>query len=280
MTTSPSPHAREWWTGQLAGHREDADAGVEATIVAPVRKSDAGSKPLLCIADNSERYWVKFPNNPQTSQTLVPEVVIPELAALIDAPVITPVRLAVHPELVGETYDPSNLHKIPAGLAHGSPLVDDVAAREEDLDHVRRDHNQLRIPRLLLLWDWAMGEDPQWLYDEHEQGSIWSFDHGWWLDAGEGAWTEPGLVNVSTQPWTFDEAIPDGLDAGAFIEAANRLDEVTAPDILSGLSRVPRQWEPDDAVLEGLGWCLYTRKPGAAARAREMSARFAKGGRR
>ena len=245
-----------------------------------MRKSDAGSKPLLCIADDGERYWVKFPNNPQTSQTLVPEVVIPALAELIGAPVITPVRLVVHPELEGETYDPAGLYRIPDGFAHGSPLVEDVVAREEDLDHVRRDHNRQRIPLLLVLWDWAMGDDPQWLYDEQDQGSIWSFDHGWWLDAGEGPWTETGLATLSTQPWQFSESIPHGLDASTFITAANRLDEVTSSAVLSALSRVPRQWEPDDALLEALGWCLYTRKPGAAARAREMSARFAKGGRR
>lgn len=278
MSVSPTPHERAWWEGQLAARPQDE--GPEATIVSPVRKSDAGSKPLLCIADDGQRYWVKFANNPQSSQTLVPEVIVPELAALIDAPVLTPVRLAAHPGLVGETYDPSGLYKIPSGLAHGSPLVEDVIAREDELAHVRRDHNRQRIPALLVLWDWAMGQDSQWLYDELENGSIWSFDHGMWLDAGEGAWTEKGLQNVSTGQWSFNETIPGGLDAATFIEVADRLDDVDASDILSAVSRVPRQWAPDDAVLEALGWCLYTRKPGAAARARQMSAQFTKGGRR
>lgn len=278
MSAEVTPHERLWWTGQLAGRRLRDET--EATIVSPVLKSNAGSNPVLCIADDGERYWVKFANNPQTSQTLVPEVVVPELAAFIDAPVLAPVRLAVHPELVGETYDPSGLLRIPDGLAHGSPLIEDVIAREDKLSQVRRDHNRQRIAMLLVLWDWAMGQDPQWLYDEAEHGSVWSFDHGMWLDAGEGPWTEKGLETVSTTGWTFDEKIPEGLDAAAFIEAADRLDEVKATDVLSALSRVPRQWEPDDAVLEALGWCLYTRKPGAATRARQMSAQFARGGKR
>lgn len=278
MKHEPGPHSRTWWDGRLAPLRSEDSA--DATIIATVQQSDAGSRPLLCIADDGQPYWVKFSNNPQSTQTLVPEVVVPALAALIDAPTITPVRLAVPNDLVGATYDNAGLYRIPPGLAHGSPLVESVTAREDALDHVLRDDNQRRIAALLVMWDWCMGADPQWLYDENINGSIWSFDHGFWLNTGEGPWTESALRTLSTQRWPFEEPIPHGLDSSTFLQVAARLDEIRAEDVLSAVSHVPRQWEASDAVLEALAWCLYTRKPGVAARAREQSARFVKGGRR
>lgn len=274
----PTPHTRTWWNGRLAPLRADGIA--DATIVATVKRSDAGSRPLLCIADDGQRYWVKFSNNPQSTQTLIPEAVVPALGALIGAPTIAPARLAVPKDLVGETYDNAGLHRIPPGLAHGSPLVENVAAREDELDHALRDDNQRRIAALLVLWDWGMGADPQWLYDEDLTGSIWSFDHGFWLNTGEGPWTERALHTLSTQRWPFEESIPRSLDASTFLHIADRLDEIGAEDVLSAVSHVPRQWEASDAVLEALAWCLYTRIPGVAARARNQSVAFARGGRR
>lgn len=249
-------------------------------MVADVEHCAAGSNPMLCVADNGDKYWVKFANNPQGAQTLVPEVVVPALARLLDAPVLQPAFLAVDDALVGIPYSPDELKRIPPGLAHGSPLVESVGAREDELTHAQRDGNAQRIPALLVLWDWAMGEDPQWLYDEHEHGTIWSFDHGFWLDVGESHWTEESLATVSTARWTFEESIPARLDAGAFVAAADRLERVDAADIVSALSRVPRAWAPDDALLEALGWCLYTRIPGVVARAHEQAGRASRGGQR
>lgn len=169
---------------------------------------------------------------------------------------------------------------MPATIAHGSPLIELAGAREDELAHVQRDGNARRIPSLLLLWDWAMGGDPQWLYDEEAHGAIWSFDHGFWLDAGENQWTEGSLATVSTARWTYEERVPTQLDREAFLEAAERLEGVQASDLVSVLSRVPRAWMPDHALLEGLGWCLYTRIPGVAARAREQASKASRGGHR
>lgn len=269
------------WEGAVRGLRDVVvDSVPEPVLVAELERGHAGSAPILFAADDGERYWVKFPGNPQGTQTIVAEAIISEIAPLIGAPVRAARRVRVGESFVGMPYGDAHIRRIPSGLAHGSPLIEDACAPEDVLGHARRDDNARRIPRLLALWDWAMGGDEQWLFDESAEGSIWSFDHGFWLDAAEAEWSREGLATVSQVSWPTPERIPNGLSDAEFYAVADELAAITADLLALAVSRVPREWEPDDGLLGAIGETLFARRTGAARRARTLGTQASRGGRR
>lgn len=271
-----------WWTAGVHSRRDDSDLLPESrpTLTAILQRSRAGSAPLLCLTDSGQRYWVKMPGNPQGSQTLVAEVVVASIAPHLEAPVLPAALLDIPESWIGARYGPDGVYKIPGGLAHGSPLIEPAVFRDEQLSFPHLDDNPRRIPRLVVLWEWAMGSDPQWLYAEDSSRTIWSFDHGFWLDSGEGPWTRDALRQVAQMDWTPPSEVPGRVDTDAFLQAADRLERVTAFDLVSAVSRVPRSWEPDDALLGALAQALYGRRLDVARRARAHAAHIARGGRR
>lgn len=278
MSTAPSSFD---WTARVTHHRDASTRTGDAlpTLVGELQRSGAGSAPILFAADDGERYWVKFPGNPQGTQTIIAETIVAEIAPLIGAPARASRRVNVPAAFDGLTYGPDLLHRIPAGLAHGSVLIPHATEREGELGRANRDDNARRIPRLIVLWDWAMGEDEQWLHDDDAQSTIWSFDHGLWLDTAEGPWTQQSITAVTGTPWNPPGRIPKGLDAAEFFAAASALDAITEEQLALAVSRVPRDWEPDDGLLGMLGAMLYARRDGAAARARALGSSTTKGGR-
>lgn len=277
MSRTPVPIFN--WENRIAALRDEHSSDDWPELAAALQTSMAGSAPLLCVANDGGKYWVKFPGNPQGTQTLVAEVIVAELGKLIGAPVVDAVRLKVPDAWAGRPYGPDGLHSIEAGLAHGSPLIEAVSVREDALTFARRDSNATRIPRLVVLWDWAMGEDEQWLYDEDAHSSIWSFDHGWWLDAAQGPWTTAGLATVARQPWEIPGEVPSAISPAEFYAAADVLDAITKEQLASAVSRVPRSWEPDDALLGDLAATIDARRAGVAERARARGTTMTKGAR-
>lgn len=277
MMLKPVPNFS--WLEAVSALRDQHDDEDAPGLVATLQSSGAGSAPMLCATDDGGRYWVKFPGNPQGTQTLVVEAIVAELGKLLGAPVLDAIRLKVPDAWVGTPYGPDGLHKIEAGLAHGSPLIETVSTRGDVLTFAGRDGNARRIPRLIVLWDWAMGEDEQWLYDDAANSSIWSFDHGWWLDAAHGPWTSEGLATVASQPWEIPGGVPRSIRPAEFYETADVIDGITEDQVALAVSRVPRSWEPDDALLGELAATINARRQGVAARARTRGTSTSKGAR-
>lgn len=273
---------REEWTARVRSLRDQTQRELAPVpeLVAVLQQSYAGSAPLLCAADDGNEYWVKLAGNPQGTQTLVVETIVAELGQLISAPVIHAQRVRVPATWQGQPYGLDLASRIEDGLAHGSRLVRDTVGRQDDLLHLGRDDNARRMPRLLALWDWAMGRDEQWLYDESADRTIWSFDHGLWLDAAEGEWTQPGLRAVRDAAWAYPGRIPAQIDPAECYTSADRLEQITAEQIASAVSRVPRMWEPSDALLGDVAATLDHRRHGAAERSRKLGTRTSKGARR
>lgn len=268
------------WAREIAALRSSSDQGSSApTLVGELARSGAGSSPMMFLADDGKQYWVKFPGNPQGTQTLVAETVVGAIAPLIGAPAREVRRLRIPPALVGTPYGQDQLCRVPGGLAHGSLLIENATEQVDELRYAGRDDNARRIPRLLVLWDWAMGADAQWLHDDDANSTIWSFDHGLWLDAGPGAWTPESLRTASQSAWALQGAIPPGLSATELYDAATTLEGVAPEQIAAAVANVPPEWEPDDGLLGVLGEILYARRRGAAARARALGTRITKGGR-
>jgi hypothetical protein len=268
------------WARAITELRSSPDQANDApTLVGELARSGAGSAPMLFLADDDKQYWVKFPGNPQGTQTLVAETIVAAIAPLIDAPTRETRRLRIPPAHVGTPYGKDQPRQVPSGLAHGSLLIENATEQVDELRFARRDDNARRIPRLLVLWDWAMGTDAQWLHDDDANSTIWSFDHGLWLDAGPGAWTPEGIRTAAEGAWTLQGTIPPGISATEFYSAATALEAVAPEQIAAAVANVPPEWKPDNGLLGALGETLYARRRGAAARARALGTSITKGGR-
>lgn len=257
----PQPERLESWHGALAQRQRGTAA---ASVRALIRSYGDGSFASLVITDTRSRYWVKVIGNPQGDQVLVTETVVAGAGRLIGAPVRPTALLTIPLSLDGTQYGPTRRESWHAGVAHAS-LHLDGALEDDHILHPRRGSNPQRRARLLVLWEWCLGADAQWLYETSSSDAIWSFDHGFWL-GGEGSdWDIPTLTRLVREPWPWADKTA-GIDADEALRCASRLRTVTVEEILDVLAAVPVAWGVPDSDLEALGWFLYNRRSTVADR--------------
>ncbi|WP_157805143.1 HipA family kinase [Mumia flava] len=255
------------WDGLLA-NRDRAEPST--TIVAPIRASSSGSSAFLALADDDCSYWVKVPGNPQGDSILSAEQIVAGAAELIGAPTATTKLVTIPSALTGWEY--GQFYYLSPGVAHASELLDNVEESDEAL-YLDRDDNENRFPLLFALWDWCLGEDPQWLYDQKNDMSVWSFDHGWWLGGGP-AWDAESLVRLVDRDWEWPPLaeIWRSSDEG-WSQASEKLENIQPDDVLDAVARVPTTWGVSNSDLETVAWMLYRRAPAVAERLQRRSGR-------
>ena len=255
----------EDWRGLLAGRpRPDA----EASIFAIADVADSGSRPFLGLSTDGRQFWVKYQGNLHGVDALVSERVVASLAAKIGAPMRKSVLVDVPEPLVG---DPRLVGSgIRAGVAHGSPLLDDCTEKEV-LDSVAKDHNRFRQPRFIALWELFLGADGQWLYDHANDHQVWSFDHGFWTNGGEPSAMSGSDYQNLVHTWSDWPGSVRGMDSGTFLETAAQLEALSVFDLIDVVSGVPVAWRIPDENLECLAWWLHARKPHIADRMRALA---------
>lgn len=228
-----------------------------ATLVAPIRKSDAGSRPFLAAADDDNTYWVKPLGNPHGLESLIAEQVVAHIGYLIGAPVRPVTLVNIPPAMDGWSYGDGL--RVRPGVAHASLHLESNSLERDILEFVKRDHNAERQPRFIALWEWCVGEDEQWLYDLTADHEVWSFDHGYWLGGG-GQWTPrdlKGQVSL-TNSWTDSVR---GMSSSAFVDVANRVRALHVHDIASAVASVPVEWNVPDVDLGVIVEWLDLRRP-------------------
>lgn len=252
------------WDGALAGMRRGEPTESLAATTEPV---ESGTSTFLGPCESGRRFWIKAVGNPQGDQVLVSECVVPRLGCLIDAPVRESTLVDITPELTGTaTTGPQHLR---AGVAHGS-LDLPRAQVSADVLYASRGENRVRVPALAALWDWCLGADEQWMYDPDGQ-SIWSFDHGLWIGQGFD-WDASDAPILATQPHPWAWGL-HGTEPSAFADVANRLEAVTAEQVLEAVAGVPASWPVADQDLEALCWVVWQRRKPVADRLRAMAPR-------
>lgn len=253
-----------WWLGRLS--RLPRAVATER-LVAPIQRSESGAAAFLGVTDSGKKFWLKVLGNPQGDQILVTERIVTAAGELIGAPV-RPISLVDVPlALAGWRY--GEIEKLPTGIAHGSLVLEEAEVIDE-LTYRHDDDNTVRQVYLLALWDWCLGEDPQWLYDTASDRSVWTFDHGFWIGGGEAHWSEASLRRTVDLPWAWNES-PSGLSAGTFHEVARRIESVTSDDLLNVVASVPTEWKVTDHELEAVAWFLHRRRVPVANRLRAMA---------
>lgn len=239
-------------------------------LIAPVRKSGSGSNAFLGLADDGRSYWLKVPGNAQGDEILSAEQIVAAAAMLIEAPAVKVELIEVPEALSGWEY--ATFHRLRPGIAHGS-LVLDSAEEGDRLVYSRRDGNPDRMPSFFALWDWCMGDDEQWLFDQSKDYAMWTFDHGWWLGGGPG-WDAESLATMVDRDWRWGGPVA-GSNPEAFEAAAVRLEGVTPQQLIGAVASVPVEWGVSESELETVAWALYRRRGPVAQRLRELSARAA-----
>lgn len=249
------------WKGLLGGVPRREPSG---TIRAVLRSYNDGSRASLVLTAAREKYWIKCLGNPQGDLILATERLVSGVGELIGAPVRPTRLLRIPADLAGVQYGPSSFFR--ESIAHGSLHVE-AAEEAYGFLYPRRDHNAQRRAAIVALWDWCMGDDEQWLYDHGNESSLWSFDHGFWLGGDGGDWDPSLLQRLVSTPWEHPEPLPAAARSEASL-IADKIEQITANQIVEVLASVPLEWGLDDHALEVAGWFLYRRRIDVAQRMR------------
>lgn len=199
---------------------------------------------------------------------LVNEVIVGELGRRLDAPVRERVLVAVPAELTSWSDFPTVASSEPL-IAHGSLHLANAVDADE-LRHTKRGANAARQAAIVGMWDFCVGEDPQWLYETSDADAIWSYDHGLWFTTGEGDWDECVLRRLVDVTATLADA-PRTLDRTRLRSMADSIEDLGPPELLSVVSAVPVEWGTDDRNLEAMAWFLFRRRSAVADRLRRRA---------
>jgi len=232
-------------------------------LVAPLRRSESGSRAFLGLASDGREYWMKAPNNPQGPRTLAAEVICSGIGRAIGAPVCES-SLIDFPDTLNWEYGPAL--RLKGGIGHASLNIEESIVADEWETFSGLDNNRNRQALIVALWDLCMGVDPQWLHRVVADYSIWSFDHGFWL-AGEVDWSVDSLRTVGLRPWQYDLDIAVA-SAGGLRAAADRVEALTLASIRVITDVVPLAWDTTSEELLAVAEILSLRTDGVAARLR------------
>jgi HipA-like protein len=244
-------------------------AAPQASARLLVRDASTGARPVLAAADNGKSYWLKWPGNPHGNLSLAHELIVARIGEVIGAPVRPTCLVFVDQALVESYYIDGQ--RLPSGLYVGSELLPDVE-EHTSISRVARDGNAQRFPHYLALWDLCLGTDLQLLFHLSEHHQVWSIDHGLWFDSQEGDWTSDLLSARVNRPWPWPaEELPNGLDDGALVAAADAVGGLTMENLAGAIGCVPLEWGISDGALRTLALFVYDRRSVVAKRLRDVA---------
>lgn len=258
------------WEGSLGRFPRPA---ATLSLRAPIRRAkSSGAGAFLGVASDNRLYWLKVPGNHQGDQVLVNEAIVQGVGRLLGAPVRERALIRVDPMIASAWDDyPARPSSSPV-IAHGSLHVEG-AVDDDRLKYTRSGDNPERQARLLGLWDFCVGEDPQWLFETGASYATWSYDHGLWFTTGEGDWDAQVLEQIIDVDASW-QSPPPGLSKTAIVAMAGKISALTPDELLGVMSAVPLEWGTGDRDLESMAWFLYRRRDAVAARLQQLAHRL------
>jgi hypothetical protein len=210
------------------------------------------SKPVLLGCDDGGLYIVK---GRQIGRAVVNEHVVARLAHQMGAP-IPPIALIDVPQALID-IEPQINH-LPAGVAHGSRLVDGCSDRAS-FQYMNLKENRQRFAKLAILYSWVgVWSDHQFIYKNAPPHLVYSVDHGHFFQNGPN-WA---LANLSGSP---PAVIDTNFSVCALMvpelqEAAAALASITKDDMVAIVDGVPSEWGLAKDEANGLVEYLVRRK--------------------
>jgi hypothetical protein len=146
-----------------------------AALTVLTKHGAGGSQSFQVAATDSQKYWCKPLNNPQGEKIPIVEQIVGRLGALLGVDVCEVALVRIPSGLAGEDFAPGK--QLEEGWAHGSRHIED-AIEVRNLEHRSVGDNAKRQVGFFALYDWLLGDDPQWMRNVH-QDTYWSHDHAW-----------------------------------------------------------------------------------------------------
>lgn len=134
-----------------------------------------------------------------------------------------------------------------------------TAQEKDTLDHLNRDGNQERIPRLVALWYLCNAVDIQVLYKQENDFQIFSFDHGYWFDSQE----PPGRQLISFHQLAGRPeipAIPGHIKKDNWQAAINAVDALEYSDLHHIIDMIPPEWNQSKQGMDEILRYVLGRK--------------------
>ena len=235
-------------------------------LVAPLEPAGTGAEAFLGLASDNQLYWIKAPDNPQGSRSLIAEVVAYGLGRVLGAPVPSNALVKI-PDNLGWRFKDGRTMK--AGTGHASLDVPYAVVSDDWATYSDMDDNRHRQAFIFATWDLCMGGDPHWIHQVSADHSIWTIDHGFWL-ATETDWDLKSLRQIGVRPWQYD-LDPSVASATALEQAAESVEGLSLDAIRSITDDVPLDWGTSRAELEELASLLFVRAEGVAERLRRAA---------
>jgi hypothetical protein len=163
-------------------------------------------------------------------------------------------------------WDYANGRVLEKGLVPGTREIPGAHEIRGAPTHRDSDDNERRTVGAAALYDWCLGGDDQWIYESVADERLYGHDLGHWLGGDWGANDPTAQLNTPkllTGGW-------NGLDAGATIDFAIRLEGISRDSLRLVLSQVPTSWPVNDDQLERLGFFLEERAKEVARRLRAL----------
>ncbi len=238
------------------------------TAIAPLQPSGpSGAGPFLLRADDGERYWCKALNNPQGGLVPITEQLVGRAGALIGAPVCEPRIVRIASDLAGWEFRPGLA--LGDGCVHGSLAIEPVVEVRGTLDHRGSDDNTRRHAGIFALYDWMIGDDPQWLARGGD-AEYFSHDHGFYLPPPGANWTAASLQTFGTGTHQLGGPT-NGLDHTELTRLADGLEAVTREALEQCASNIPALWPVSDAELNAFVAFAFDRREPVANRLRALT---------
>jgi hypothetical protein len=252
---------------------ERSEAPPHVTAIAPLSPSQAGgSGSFLLLADDQRKYWCKTLNNNQGPRIPVTEQIVARLGARVGVAVCRVSLVYIPEDLVGWEFvrgqnPPKRLEE---GYAHGSVLVEGVTETRTLADR-ERDENSVRHAGFFALYDWLVGDDPQWLVAGADESRYWSHDHGHYLTSPN--WTQQTLAAALGAAHEL-AAEHRGLDVSELRRLADALRALESDSIPSLLRGIPLSWPVTDNELDAVVEFADQRRTPVAERLSRMADRL------
>ncbi len=243
--------------------------GTAPTVVATLHldgPTNTMSHAFKVGADDNNEYWIKTLEGvePHHAPSLALEQVISRLGVLLGISVVQPYLVRIPVGMKLPTM--SNSRDAQPGLAHAARAYESCVEKKAPPERRNEDDNRRRHVGIFALLDLARGGDLQYLYDANAYGAIVSHDHGLYV-------CQTGTMDVTAMIAAVADAGVSGgdsagLDVAEINRLADRLDGLTAAEVLGIVNLVPPEWPVTDEQLGTLAWFLYTRAKPVAARVR------------
>lgn len=220
--------------------------------VPPVQPFASSTQPFLIACSDDERYYVK---SPPSKRTLIAELVVGKLGALLKAPVPEVAFVYLTQEFIDNN---PKLSRLGPGHAYGSRFISGLRD-SRIVEYAKETENRSRFASLAVLYGLTACDDMQFMYANQAPHLVYSHDHGWFFPGGT-AWNMQTLSQDREVDIHREIVMNAHLTQSEILAAIEPLKRLTHQDIVDTIACVPEAWGITPMERISLAKCLARRR--------------------